>query len=135
MAFVWTTRIYQPTKDMPLTIVSSNKDSVHLRLSATLSKGIAEACKYEIYYRFGIDMSGHKIALMFQGKKGRDWRKAKIDPEGRISAYFHVTPLRVTEKDIKGHYPDFHFDKTDQMWVADIQKRVDLGKRGDLLAD
>ena len=135
MAFVWTTRIQQPTKNMPLTIVSSNKGSVHWRLNTALSRGIAEACKDEVYYRFGVDMAGHRIALMFQAKKGREWRKARIDSEGRINSYFRVDFLHVIEKDIKGHYPDFHFDKADQMWVADMRKRIDLGKRGDLFAD
>ncbi len=130
MAFIWSgAAIRSPgQKSVPLMISGTSKGSIHFIVGPELSQGIIEACKGTPFFRFGVDVAGHKVGLMFQGQEAEAWRRPRIDKKGRIHATLKASIFNVKVEDLRGHYADFHFDKNDQFWTADIRKRTVFGR-------
>ena len=125
MAFIWSGAIYTSAsrKNPPLKILSAGNGGIKFVVSSVLSQGIIEACKGTPYFRFGVDIIGHKVGLMFQGQEADAWRKPRISKSGQIYATLDLKPFNTTMEELRGIYCDFHFDKNDQFWTADIRKR------------
>lgn len=126
MAFVWSEATYHTNRasTVPLTINSEAQGTnLTIMVNAILSKGIIEACKGTVYFRFGVDMVGHKVGFMAQGHGGNAWRKMRVDKHGRLIACIRASIYGIHGDEIAGQYQDFRFDKNDQFWVADIRKR------------
>lgn len=128
MAFVWTGKVFRNNRlsTVPLSIHVHAGGVIFLRINTALSKGIYDACKGDVHFRFGVDMTGHKVGLMFQSQDGKAWRKMHVDKYTRLFASIHASTLGINASDISGEYTDFHFDKDAQLWLADIRKRQPL---------